>query len=150
MQLRPGLVVAVSIVAGLALAGCSRTSGEEATGSDLASVEPVEGTTVSRVTLTADAAERLDIQTAAVGSLIVAGGGTSPDVIPYAAVLYDPNGQTWAFTNPEPLVFIRQPITVDHIEGDVAVLSAGPPLGTAVVTVGAAELLGTEYGVGEE
>jgi hypothetical protein len=150
MRLRPGLVVAVSIVAGLALTGCSRTSGEEATGSDLASVEPIEGTTVSRVTLTAGAAERLDIQTAAVRSLIVAGGGTSPDVIPYAAVLYDPNGQTWAFTNPEPLVFIRQPITVDHIEGDVAVLSSGPPLGTAVVTVGAAELLGTEYGVGEE
>jgi hypothetical protein len=28
--------------------------------------------------------------------------------------------------------------------------SSGPPPGTAVVTVGAAELFGTEYGVGEE
>jgi hypothetical protein len=33
----------------------------------------------------------------------------------------------------------------------VALLSAGPPAGTQVVTVGAAELLGTEYNIsGEE
>jgi hypothetical protein len=70
--------------------------------------------------------------------------------MPYAAVLYDPNGDTWAYTNPEPLVFVRSPITVVTIEGNRAVLSAGPAAGTQVVTVGAAELLGTEYEVGEE
>ena len=47
-----------------------------------------------------------------------------------------------------PNVYIRQPITVHHIEGDRAVLTAGPAAGTAVVSVGAAELYGTETGVG--
>ena len=57
-------------------------------------------------------------------------------------MLYDPNGDTWVFTNPEPLVFVRAPITVDIIEGERGrVLSDGPPAGTPVVTVGAAELL---------
>lgn len=56
-------------------------------------------------------------------------------------------GETWAYTNPEPLVFIRQSIIIDFIEGDLAVLSEGPATGTAVVTVGAAELYGAEVGV---
>ena len=34
------------------------------------------------------------------------------------------------------------------IDGDVAVLSSGPPVGTRIVTVGVAELFGTEFGVG--
>jgi hypothetical protein len=45
----------------------------------------------------------------------------------------------------------RKPITVTGIDGAVALLSTGPPAGTQVVTVGAAELLGTEYNIsGEE
>ena len=68
-------------------------------------------------------------------------------VIPYAAVLYGVHGETWVYSNPEPLVFVRQPIVIDYIEGDRAYLSEGPELGTAVVTVGAAELFGTETGV---
>jgi hypothetical protein len=51
------------------------------------------------------------------------------------------------YTNPEPLVFLRSPITIDYIDGDLAVLSEGPAVGTAVVTLGAAELFGTETGV---
>jgi hypothetical protein len=149
MRLRRGWMVPLMIAAGLALMACSRASNEEATGSDVATVEPLQGADVSRVTLTALAAERLDIQTAPIREMRVGGRGTR-DVVPYAAVLYDPNGETWAYTNPEPLVFVRQPITVDSIQGSLAVLSSGPPPGTAVVTVGAAELLGTEYEVGEE
>lgn len=68
-------------------------------------------------------------------------------VVPYAAVLYGVHGETWVYGNPEPLVYVRQPIMVDYIEGDVAFLSEGPPVGTEVVTVGAEELFGTETGV---
>jgi len=68
-------------------------------------------------------------------------------VVPYAAVLYGVHGETWVYSNPEPLVFVRRPIVVDYIEGDQAILSEGPEVGTAVVTVGAAELFGTETGV---
>ena len=77
----------------------------------------------------------------------LSGSDTQRSVVPYAAVLYGVHGETWVYTNPEPLVFIREPIVIDYIEGDLAVLSEGPEAGTAIVTVGAAELFGTETGV---
>ena len=70
-------------------------------------------------------------------------------VVPYAAVLYDAKGDTWVYTNPNPLTFVRHAIHIDYIEGDLAVLSDGPASGTAVVMVGAAELFGTETGIGK-
>jgi len=148
MGLRPGGIIAALIVVALALTGCSDTSSEEeGSSSDVATVEPIEGRDVARVTLSEDAARRLDITTAPIAEL---GGRNARTTMPYAAVLYDPNGRTWAYTNPEPLVFVRSPVTVVTIEGNRAVLSAGPAAGTEVVTVGSAELLGTEYEVGEE
>jgi hypothetical protein len=73
-------------------------------------------------------------------------GAAKRRVVPTSSVLYDAKGKTWVYTSPEPRVFVRHAITVDHIDGDRVVLSDGPAPGTAVVTVGAAELLGTEYG----
>ena len=55
----------------------------------------------------------------------------------------------FTYTNPEPLLFIRAPIKIDYIDGDVAVLDDGPEVGTAVVTVGAAQLYGVEFGIGK-
>ena len=81
--------------------------------------------------------------------LALAGDGKKRKIIPYSAVLYDAEGHSWVYTNPEPLVFIRQPIQIDTIVGDEAILADGPPVGTAVVTVGGAELFGTEFGVGK-
>ncbi len=79
----------------------------------------------------------------------LAGNGQGRKIVPYAAVLYDPKGNTWVYTNPQPLVFIRQPIYIETIRGNEVILSGGPPAGTAVVTVGGAELYGTEFGVGK-
>ena len=82
--------------------------------------------------------------------LVLSGGGTSRKVIPYAAVIYDVNGDTWVYTNLEPLVFIRESVSIDYIEGDLAFLaegSAGSAAGTQIVTVGGAELYGAETGV---
>ena len=70
-------------------------------------------------------------------------------VIAHGAVLYDEHGDTWTFTSPAPLTFLRQKIDIDYITGRSVVLRDGPPAGTTVVTVGAAELLGAELGVGE-
>jgi hypothetical protein len=53
------------------------------------------------------------------------------------------------YTNPSPLTFVRHAIHIDHIQGDLAVLSDGPPVGTALVIVGAAELFGAETGIGK-
>jgi hypothetical protein len=75
--------------------------------------------------------------------------GKLQKVIPYAAVLYDAHGNTWTYTNPEPLVFVRHRIDVEFIEGDRAVLREGPAIGTAVVTAGAAELFGVEQKFGQ-
>jgi hypothetical protein len=81
--------------------------------------------------------------------LSMLGSGTLQKVIPYAAVIYDLTGDTWVYTSPEPLTFVRQPISVDYIEGDMAVLVDGPDAGTLVATVGVAELYGADTGVGK-
>jgi hypothetical protein len=107
----------------------------------------VEGSEdVSRLTLTAKAVERLGIQTTPISETTVA--GKRRKVVPYGAVLYDADGKTFVYVSSAPNTYVREPITVDFIQGDRAVLTAGPAAGTAIVTVGAAELYGTETGVG--
>ena len=81
--------------------------------------------------------------------LALSGEAEKRNVVPYASVLYDAKGNTWVYTNPEPNVFVRQPIRVETVVGNEALLTEGPPVGTAVVTVGGAELYGTEFGVGK-
>lgn len=101
----------------------------------------------NRVVLTEKAAERLGVQTAPVREEQV--DGVQRLVVPYAAVIYGLNGETWVFVNSGPLTYQRQPITIDHIVGDMAVLTDGPPAGTAVATVAVAELYGADTGVGK-
>jgi hypothetical protein len=69
--------------------------------------------------------------------------------VPYSAVIYDIKGDTWVYTNPEGLMFVRAPIVIDFIDGETAFLADGPDTGTTVVTNGAAELYGAETGVGK-
>lgn len=129
------------------LSACSQTSAEATGGEEPATVEQVEGSEdVSRLTLTPKAVERLGIQTAPVREETVA--GKRRKVVPYGAVLYLADGKTSVYVTSAANVYVREPITVDHIEGDRAILSAGPAAGTMVVSVGTAELYGTETGVG--
>jgi hypothetical protein len=150
MRYRNYWIVAVLMIGALSLAIFTRAFADETeTGySEPAVVEPIEGTSLNRVTLTQKASERLGIETAAVQAQEA--GGTPAKVLPYSAVLYAANGDTWTYTNPEPLVFVRQKISIDRVDGESAVLSDGPDVGTKVVTVGAAELIGTEFGVDED
>src|SRR5262249_61506699 len=99
-----------------------------------AKVEKIDGSEFNRVTLTEKAAQRLSIQTATVSEEQVK--GAQRKVIPYAAVVYGLKGETWTYTNPAPLTFVRQPITIDYIEGDKVVLVDGPASGTAGGAVG--------------
>lgn len=151
MRFRHPWIPAALVALALIVPGCRSLAADEPAeaGTPLATVEPIDGTDVARVTLSGEAADRIDVQTVAV-TQAPGTGSPSLTVIPYAAVLYDPSGATWTYTSPEPLVFVRAPIHVVRIRGDEALLSDGPPPGTQVVTVGAAELLGTEYQVGEE
>jgi hypothetical protein len=148
-------MAAILITAGLALAGCTK-SAENTANDESGAVRVVDmgGTGVKRLTLTQQAASRLGIQTVTIRESNVTpprgGKSATRKVIPYAAVLYDVNGNTWVYTMPERLTFVRDRVDIDYIEGDLAVLLSGPPSGTAIVTAGADELYGTEFGVGEE
>jgi multidrug efflux pump subunit AcrA (membrane-fusion protein) len=140
------IVVVLLIIAGLQLAACN-TETLEAAPEKASVVEPIEGTELNRVILSERAAERLDIQTDSVREEQV--DGTPRLVIPYGALIYDLNGDTWIYISPEPLTFVREPITVDHIDGDMVVLADGPATGTEVVTVGVPELYGADTGIGK-
>jgi len=129
------------IVVGLVLGGCGAATPPAAETVEAITIEE-QDSGLKQLTLSAKAAERLGVATApvaATGSMLS---------IPYAAVVYDAEGATWAYVNAEPLVYLREAITVEEIDGDVALISAGPPTGTTVVTTGAAELYGAEIGVG--
>ena len=86
------------IVAALQLVACGQNALPVVEASGPATINPVEGTDLSRVTLTEMAAKRLDIQTATVVDINVS--GSTKKVIPYAAVLYDSQGTTWTYINP--------------------------------------------------
>ena len=70
-------------------------------------------------------------------------------VVPRAAVLFDAFGGTWVYEARDGGVFARQRVMLADFSGSDAVLSQGPAVGTRVVTTGAAELFGTEFGVGK-
>lgn len=140
-------IAGLLIVAGLALSACRSVGEEEEVPAGAATVEPIEGTDQVRVILTADAAERVDVQMATVEATNDHSG--SELVIPYSSVFYTADGETWTYASPEPLTFVREPIVIDRIEGNRVFLTDGPASGTEVVTQGAAELYGSETGVEE-
>jgi hypothetical protein len=105
------------------------------------------------VILTAHAATLIGIKTDLVRKSTTV---TTQTTVPVAALVYEPDGTVWVYTAQVnvpanapggAVTFIREAVTILRIDGDVAVLQSGPPVGTSVVTVGAAELLGTERGV---
>ncbi len=69
--------------------------------------------------------------------------------VPRSSILYDIHGGTWVYQNTKKNQFIRRRIELQTIVDDVAVLARGPDAGTEIVSVGAAELFGTEFGVGK-
>jgi RND family efflux transporter MFP subunit len=73
--------------------------------------------------------------------------GTEPvSVVPLAAVLYDIHGGAWVYAAVAPHTFQRRRIEIRDVVGSEAILERGPAPGTALVTAGAAELYGTEFG----
>jgi multidrug efflux pump subunit AcrA (membrane-fusion protein) len=70
-------------------------------------------------------------------------------VVPKSALLHDAYGGTWVYVVREPRVYVRQRVVVADITGILAVLSQGPAAGARVVTDGAAELFGVEFGAGK-
>lgn len=70
-------------------------------------------------------------------------------VVPWSAVLHDINGGEWVYERTAPTEFVRRRVQVADVSGGLASLASGPKLGAQVVVQGAAELFGTEFGVGK-
>ena len=69
-------------------------------------------------------------------------------LVPDAAVLFDNQGGTWVYVDLGGNAYARRRIAVARHVGDRAVVSRGLSEGMKVVTAGAAELFGTEFGAG--
>ena len=140
------IVLVLMLIVGLQIASCTNTP----TGASYeppSKTEKIEGSDFNLLTLTEKAVERLALEMAPIREQRV--DGVQRMVIPYAAVVYGNNGETWAYVSPEPLKFQRVEITIDSIDGDMAILSDGPEVGTEVVTVGVPLLYGADTGVGK-
>jgi hypothetical protein len=118
-----------------ALAGCTEVESETEAG-----YEPSQ-LAHGRVTFTPEAARRIGLRTEAIRR------SRTEVAVPYAALLYGPDGSTYVYTSARPLRYVREKVRVGRIDGDRVKLRRGPPAGTQVVTVGAAEVYGTELEV---
>lgn len=136
------LVLALTLLGGTV--GCTKPSAAapKAEKVEASVLERAQGAERSHVRLTSQAAGRLEIATAK----ILAAPGSARSV-PGSALIYDEQGATWVYMQDGPLRYLRVPVTVQATSGAVLHLSAGPAVGTAVVTTGAAELYGAEAGV---
>lgn len=138
------LILAVA-AAGTTLSGCTSTRGpHEAEYPAPAAVASIPGSRVNTVTLTELGARRLGIRTQQVAA------APAGSTIPLTALVYGPDGDAWTYEQTAALTYVRQPVVVDRIDAGTVVLRSGPPVGTPVVTLGGQELLGAEYGVGEQ
>jgi RND family efflux transporter MFP subunit len=70
-------------------------------------------------------------------------------VVPWSAVLHDALGGTWVYENIAPQQYLRRRVEVRRVVDGRAVLARGPAVGVKVVTAGAAEIFGTEFGTGK-
>lgn len=78
--------------------------------------------------------------------LPVAARGSSALGVPASAILHDAYGGEWIYLQTEPHKFERRRVQVASVRGTTAILAAGLKPGDKVVTAGAAELFGTEFG----
>jgi len=100
---------------------------------------------ISRITLHAKAAKRLDIQTAEIRE-----DDSGRRIAPFSSIIYDLDGDAWVYAVTAPLTYVREAVVIEHVSRDRVYLSDGPSAGTQVVTVGVPELYGTEVGVNGE
>lgn len=69
--------------------------------------------------------------------------------IPSSAVLYDIHGSAWVYEEIAPRKFARRRVEVARVAEGMALVTRGLRPGARVVIAGAAELFGTEFGIGK-
>jgi len=73
-------------------------------------------------------------------------GATEQRVVPWSAVMHDIHGGTWVYEKTAPETYVRRRVQMRYVVDDLAVLENGPPVGAQIVTAGAVELFGAEFG----
>lgn len=126
------------VIVVLAVTGCQEVP-SNLVKSQPYTLEPVKGTDLNRVKLSDEISKQIDLQTVTVRA------SGKWKLVPHEALIYNPEGKVYVYTRPQAEVYVRAPVRVSRVVGDRVFLTAGPPVGTVVVTVGAAELLATEY-----
>ena len=76
-------------------------------------------------------------------------GNEESQIVPSSAILYYVHGNTWVYENIGPQAFTRRRVEVRRVLGADAILGRGPKPGAKIVTAGAMELFGTEFGAGK-
>ena len=135
----------------LGASGCSEAGASNESNAETAvTVESAGEDQPARLTVSERGVERLGLRTEPVRPLAGQPNGAT-EVISYSAVVYDADGESWAFSSPSPRTYVRVPIEISSITGKTVQLKSGPPVGTQVVVVGVPELVGAEAGIsGEE
>ena len=133
-----GCVVAIAVATS---AGCAEIESVTAEPYEPAALESTGPDKPARIILTDEAVDRVALQTTEVKPL---GKELTVD---HAALVFDKAGKPWVFTVVGPRTYVRASVGIKEVQDNVVFLSAGPPAGTQVVTVGAIELWGAELGI---
>jgi hypothetical protein len=133
-----GCVVAIALATS---AGCAEIESTTAEPYEPAALESTGPDRPARIILTEEAVDRVALQTTEVKTL---GKDLTVD---HTALVFDKAGKPWVFTVVGPRTYVRAAIGIKEVQDKLVILSAGPPAGTQVVTVGAIELWGAELGI---
>lgn len=78
------------------------------------------------------------------------GEAEEPLTVPASAVVFDSKGSSWVYVSVGERRFSRRRVDLGRVHEGRVVIARGLSAGQAVVTTGAAELLGSEFGAGED
>lgn len=132
------------MLAAFALAATTAACGgdaddDEADYPSQSSIKPLAGSPGHHVvTLTQTGADQVGIKTQPVS------GTSELSELPYASLLYDSDGTTFVYVSPKPLTFTYQKINLVKIVGERIYFTAGPKVGTQVVTRGVPQVHGAD------
>ena len=141
-------LAASMLAVSLQLTACQQRSSDAHQADHPVEVEAIKGLNGNRVTMTERAIERIALKTDKVREQQVSRPPSPRRVVPHSALIYDPKGETWVYTSPQPRTFIKHKVDVAYVERGWAVLNDGPPTGTVVVSSATVEVYGADSGVG--
>jgi hypothetical protein len=84
-----------------------------------------------------------------VGVALPLRGAADALVVPWSALLYDAEGGSWVYERVAPNTYARRRVQIESVAGAEAAISGAALEGKEIVSAGAAELFGAEFGAGK-